>query len=166
MTFPRFRPLTLALALTFSALAATASLQPAQAADETFIVKPSANTVSATLDKLTALLKAKGITIFARVDHAAGAKKVGLKLPATQLLIFGNPKLGTPLMGKNRLMGLDLPMKALAWQDEKGKVWLGYTNPAALKARHNIEGADKVFAIMTKALGNFTTAATKGRGSQ
>lgn len=115
--------------------------------------------VSETLDRLTKILESKGIKVMARVDHAGGAKSAGLELPATQLLIFGNPKLGTPLMQANRLMGLDLPMKALAWQDKAGKVFLSYTTPAALKQRNGIDGLDKIFGTMTKALAGLTAAA-------
>lgn len=125
------------------------------------ITKKSAHSVSATLDRFEKILKSKGITVFTRIDHAAGAKKVGADLPATELIIFGNPKLGTPLMQKARSIGLDLPMKALAWADADGTVYLSYTAPAALKARHGVEGTDKVFGVMTKALDGLTTAATK-----
>lgn len=132
----------------------------AGAADATLITKPSKHSAAATLDKLTTLLESKGITIFARVDHAAGAAKIGTELPATELLIFGNPKLGTPLMTANRAAGIDLPMKALAWTDGSGKTYLSYTDPAVLKARWSIEGRDEVFAKMTGALDKMTTAAT------
>ncbi len=137
-----------------------AAVAPASAEGIT-ITKPSAHSVTATLDRLQKVLESKGITIFTRIDHAAGAKKVGQDLPPTQLLVFGNPKLGTPLMQSNRAIGLDLPMKALAWQDADGKVFLTYTAPSALKDRHKIGSRDKVFGTMTKALDAFTTAATK-----
>ncbi|MEM9027353.1 MAG: DUF302 domain-containing protein [Pseudomonadota bacterium] len=133
----------------------------AASAEGITVTKPSAHSVAVTLDRLTKILESKGITVFARVDHAAGAKKAGAKLPPTQLLIFGNPKLGTPLMQSNRAIGLDLPMKALAWEDKDGKVFLTYTAPAALKSRHAITDRDKVFQTMTGALNGLTTAATK-----
>lgn len=135
-----------------------AAVSTAQAAEK-LIVKQSPHTVSVTLDRLTEILKEKGITVFTRVDHAEGAKKAGLELKPTQLLIFGNPKLGTPLMQANRNIGIDLPLKALAWQDDDGKVWLGYTDPASLKERFAVEGHDEVFKKMTGALDMFTTAA-------
>lgn len=135
------------------------SVAPSWAADN-FKTIESKYTVSETLDRLTKILKSKGIKVMARVDHAAGAKSAGLDLPATQLLIFGNPKLGTPLMQANRMIGLDLPMKALAWQDEAGKVFLSYTTPSALQARHEIKERDKIFGVMTKALAGLTAAAT------
>ena len=115
--------------------------------------------VKETLDRLSAILTTKGIRVMARVNHAAGAKAAGLKLAPTELLVFGNPKLGTPLMQTNRLIGLDLPMKVLAWQGEDGKVHLAYTMPAALKSRHGISGKDAVFDKMTKALAGLTAHA-------
>ncbi len=133
----------------------------AQAADDDLVVKPSAHSVAATLDKLTTILKSKGINVMARIDHAAGAKKAGMSLAPTQLLIFGNPKLGTPLMMSKRTMGLDLPMKVLAWQDDKGKVWIAYTRPDVLKQRNGVTDRDPVFKKMTGALGKLTDAATK-----
>ncbi len=142
------------------ALLCAAFVKPAMAQDDV-VTKPSKHSVQETLDKLAAALKAKGITVIARVDHAAGAKKAGLELRPTQLLIFGNPKLGTPLMQTKRSIGLDLPMKVLAWQDADGKTWVAYTKPEALKARHGITGRDQVFKTMTGALGKFTTGATQ-----
>ena len=125
------------------------------------IVKPSANGVTATLDRLEAVLKKKGVTVFARVDHAAGAKKAGLALAPTQVLIFGNPKLGTPLMRSNRAIGIDLPLKVLAWKDGNGKVWLAYNDPAYLAKRHAISDRDPVFAKMAKILDKLTNVATR-----
>lgn len=134
---------------------------PVAHADQLMAVKESSHSVAKTLDRLTAIMQKKGITIFARVNHAAGAKKAGLELKPTELLIFGNPKLGTPLMQANRKIGVDLPLKALAWEDDSGKVWLGYTLPSALKERHAVTGRDEVFMKMTGALDKLTTAATK-----
>lgn len=134
-------------------------LVPPAFADDRIKVLESKYSVKETLDRLAAALKSKGIKVIARIDHAAGAKAAGLDLPATELLVFGNPKLGTPLMQANRKIGLDLPMKALAWKDDAGKVHLAYTLPAALKARHAVAGRDPVFAKMTKALAGLTAAA-------
>lgn len=131
---------------------------PAAANDQIKTIE-SKFSVKESLDRLSAILTKKGIRVMARVNHAAGAKAAGMKLAPTELLVFGNPKLGTPLMQTNRMIGLDLPMKVLAWQDDAGKVHLSYTTPAALKARHGVEGKDKVFGIMTKALGALTGAA-------
>ena len=137
------------------------SISSAHANAKDMIIKQSSHSVSITIDRLKKVLESKGITIFARVDHAAGAKKVGKKLAPTQLLIFGNPKLGTPLMQSSQKIGLDLPLKAIAWQDKDGKVWLGYMSPAYLKAKYGITDKDAVFGKITGALGKFTDAAVK-----
>jgi len=128
-----------------------------QAADA-YVLKKSAYSVDETLNRLEAVLKKKGITIFARVDHKAGAKNVGLAMQPTQLLIFGNPKMGTPLMNESRLMGLDLPMKALAYQDDAAQVWLAYLNPDELQQRHNIKN-QKIINKMKQALNGLTNKA-------
>lgn len=127
-------------------------------AADAFIQKKSQYGVSETLDRLESVLKKKGITIFARVDHAAGAKKVGLKMTDTQLLIFGNPKMGTPLMNEQRLMGLDLPMKVLAWKDKNNQTWLAYTKPAELQGRHDLKN-QKIINKMKSALDGMTNKA-------
>ena len=111
-------------------------MMPAASADHHMIVKASPHSVAKTLDRLSAILEKKGITVFKRIDHAAGAKKVDIALRPTQVLIFGNPKLGSPLMTANQQIGLDLPLKALAWKDEAGKVWLAYTTPSELQQRY------------------------------
>jgi len=134
------------------ALFCTSLLTFPAAAGTGIITVQSSHSVQTTLDRLTKILKSKGITIFTRVDHAAGAKKVGIEMAPTQLLIFGNPKLGTPLMKSNRKIGLDLPLKALAWRDDDGKVWVSYNDPAYLKKRHDISDRDPVFKKITGAL--------------
>lgn len=139
-------------------LTALALSLPAAAADE-LTVKASKHSVKETLDRLTAALKDKGITPVARVDHAAAAKAAGLDLKPTEVLLFGNPKLGTPLMQINRHIAIDLPMKVLAWEDEASKVWIGYTSPETLKARYKIEGRDDVLKAMAGALEAFASAA-------
>jgi uncharacterized protein (DUF302 family) len=100
------------------------------------ISKPSKYSVPETLDRVDALLRAKGIKIFVRVDHSEEAERAGLKMPPTQLLIFGNPKGGTPVMLAAPTAAIDLPLKALAWQDGDGKVWLSYNDPEYLKKRY------------------------------
>ncbi|MEO6983374.1 MAG: DUF302 domain-containing protein [Edaphobacter sp.] len=102
------------------------------------ITHPSPYTVPETLDRLETILRAKNITIFARVDHGGEAAKVGLTMPPTQLLIFGNPKGGTPIMLAAPLSAIDLPLKALAWQDAEGKVWLSINDPLYLKIRYSL----------------------------
>jgi uncharacterized protein (DUF302 family) len=97
---------------------------------------PSSHGPKETMDRLEAGAKAKGMTIFARIDHAAGAAEVGLSLRPTAVLIFGTAKAGTALMQANQTTGIDLPLKALVWQDEQGKTWLSYNEPAWLAQRH------------------------------
>ena len=121
----------------------------------------SNNSVTATIDKLETVLKNKGMTIFKRVNHAAGAEKAGLKLRPTELLIFGNPKVGTPLMLCSQTAALDLPQKALAYKDESGQVWLVYNDPAYMAKRHNIQGCDAAVQKVTNALANFSRIATE-----
>lgn len=128
-------------------------------AENGLISKPSAHSATETLDRLEAILKEKGIIIFARVDHAKGAENVGIALRPTQLLIFGNPKLGSHFFTSQQTAGIDLPMKALAWEDEKGQVWLTYNDPAYIAERHAIHDRDEVVKKMSTALGKFTDAA-------
>ena len=101
------------------------------------------------------------MTIFKRVDHTAGAEKAGLQLRPTELLIFGNPKVGTPLMLCSQTAALDLPQKALAYEDENGEVWLAYNDPAYMAKRHNLKDCDKPVQKVTQALSNFARAATE-----
>ena len=129
-------------------------------AESGMIAKKSAYSVAETIDRLERILSGKGLTIFAKIDHSAGAKKAGLDLLPTQLLIFGNPKLGTPLMRASPTTALDLPQKALAYQTPSGDVFLVYNDPDYLASRHKIEGADKVLKKISGALDAFTTAAT------
>jgi uncharacterized protein (DUF302 family) len=131
----------------------------AQAADNGLIMKKSAHSVSKTLDRLEALLKKKGITVVTRWSHDAGAKKVGIKLRPTELLIFGNPKLGSHMFTSNQTAGIDLPMKALAWQDDKGQVWLAYNDPQYVADRHGIKNRPEIVKKMSGALKNLTDKA-------
>lgn len=123
------------------------------------LVNKSANPVGTTLDKLEAIVKDKGFTVFARIDHAAGALAAGQSLRPTQLLIFGNPKVGTALMSSRQSAGLDLPIRVAAWEDADGQVWIGYDAPAHLAERHGIQDRDEVIKTMTGALANLTSAA-------
>jgi uncharacterized protein (DUF302 family) len=107
-------------------------------AGEGIISKESKYSVPETLDRVDGLLQSKGIKIFVRVDHSGEAEKAGLKMPPTQLLIFGNPKGGTPVMLAAPTAAIDLPLKALAWQDGDGKVWLSYNDPEYLKRRFGL----------------------------
>ena len=126
---------------------------------EGLMSKTSAHDVATTLDRLETILKEKGMGIFGRVDHAANAEKAGLSMPATQVLIFGNPKAGTPLMLSAPSMALDLPMKMLAAEAD-GKVTLSWTDPKHLKAVHQVQGCDEIFDAMSGALDAIATAAT------
>jgi len=115
-----------------------------------------------TMDRLEAAIKAKGLTVFARIDHGAGAASAGLPLRPTELLIFGNAKAGTPLMQANQAIGIDLPLKALVYEDAAGKVWLSYNDPRWLAHRHGL-GAVAVETVnaMAAALNAAATKATK-----
>ena len=105
-----------------------------------FITKPCKDSVVATTERFAALLKAKGITLFALVDHSGEAEKAGLKMPSTKLLIFGNPKGGTPVMLAAPTIAIDLPLKVLVWEDARGKAWISFNDPAYLQKRHNVPG--------------------------
>jgi len=102
------------------------------------IDKPSNHSVNETVDKLKGILEAKGVTLFAIVDHSGEAEKVGMKMPPTKLLIFGNPRAGTPLMLAAPSSAIDLPLKILVWEDGQGKVWVSYNNADYIKERHNL----------------------------
>jgi uncharacterized protein (DUF302 family) len=102
------------------------------------VSKPSAHSVEETIDRLEGVLREKNIHIFVRIDQRAEAEKVGLHMPAMELLIFGNPKGGTPLMVAEPTIGIDLPLKAMAWEDRDGKVWLSYNAPEYLQDRFSI----------------------------
>ena len=106
--------------------------------DRGIIDIPSPYSVPETLARLQSILKEKGVTVFALIDHSGEAAKAGLEMRPTQLLIFGNPKGGTPLMVAAPSVAIDLPLKALAWQDAQGKVWLSYNAPEYLQQRHGI----------------------------
>lgn len=111
------------------------------AADNGLTTVPSSFSVPETVNRLESLFKEKGITVFVRIDHQAEAAKAGLTMKASQLLIFGNPKVGTPLMKEAPTTAIDLPLKALAWEDADGKVWLSYNRPDFLKQRHGLDDA-------------------------
>jgi len=97
---------------------------------------PSNHSVDQTVEKLKGILQAKGVALFALVDHSGEAQKVGMKMPPTKLLIFGNPKGGTPLMLAAPSVAIDLPLKILVWEDAQGKAWVSYNSPAYLQERH------------------------------
>jgi uncharacterized protein (DUF302 family) len=99
---------------------------------------PSSHSVDETVIKLEGILQAKGITLFALVDHSGEAAKAGMKMRPTKLLIFGNPKAGTPVMLAAPSSAIDLPLKILVWEDDQGKVWITYNSPTYLQTRHNL----------------------------
>lgn len=127
-------------------------------------IVPSSFGVRETMDRLEAEVKAKGLTVFARVDHAAGAAAVGLQLHPTELLIFGNARGGTPLMQANQVAGIDLPLKALVYQDSASKVWLAYNNPDWIARRHGLGAAvTPNVEALSKALDALVWGAAKGQ---
>ncbi|WP_455205021.1 DUF302 domain-containing protein [Kaarinaea lacus] len=128
--------------------------------DNGLVTKKSKYSADETIDRLEKALKEKGINVFARVSHKKNAEGVNLSLRPTELLIFGNPKLGTHFFTSNQTAGIDLPMKALAWEDDKGQVWFTYNDPKYIAKRHGINDRDDIAAKMSKALDNFSKAAT------
>jgi uncharacterized protein (DUF302 family) len=134
-------------------------LNGAASAADGLVTVESAHSVKATVDKLESVLKSKGMKVFARIDHTAGAASVDMEIRPTEVLLFGNPKVGTPLMICAQSVAIDLPQKMLVWEAEDGKVYLGYNDPAYLKSRHAVEGCDKVLGKVSGALGNFAAAA-------
>jgi uncharacterized protein (DUF302 family) len=130
--------LVLALVVTSGAALAISARSEAMDIGEGIIRKASPRSVPETLDRLEAILKTKGVQVFARIDHSGEATKVGLSMPPTQVLIFGNPRAGTPVMLAAPTSAIDLPLKALAWQDSAGQVWLGYNDPKYLARRYGL----------------------------
>jgi len=123
--------------------------------------RPSQHGPRDTMNRLEAAVKAKGMTVFARIDHSAGADCVGPALRPTELLIFGNARAGTPLMQSVPTIAIDLPLKAIAWEDPAGQTWLSYNDPAWLATRHGLDGTtDAVIAQMSRALDEMAKAAT------
>lgn len=126
------------------------------AADGLIAVK-SPRDAKSTMDRLEGLVKQRGLNVFARIDHAAGAANVGKTLRPTEVLIFGNPEGGTPFMECAQTVGIDLPLKALVWEDASGQVWLGYNDAAYLAKRHEVPSCP-VAANIAKALAGLAEA--------
>ncbi|MER8418057.1 DUF302 domain-containing protein [Mesorhizobium sp. M0166] len=120
--------------------------------------------VTETIDRLVETVERAGLLVFARIDHAAGARSVEASLRPTQLLIFGNPKGGTPLMQDRQLAGIDLPVKALAWEDEQGKVWLSYNDAHRLAERHGLGDSSRNAVAAIAAGMDKVIAAAAGAG--
>jgi uncharacterized protein (DUF302 family) len=132
-------------------------------APEGLISIPSVRSTTEIMGRLETALEAKAITVFARIDHAAGAAAAGLKLRPTTLLIFGNAKAGTPLMHAEQTIGIDLPLKILVWQDAAGTAWLTYNDPAWLARRHGIDPSSQPsVAGMSALLRALASEATAG----
>jgi len=129
-------------------------------ADADLVTLPSAHGATETVERSKSLLSQKMIQVFADIDHAAGARKVGLSLRPTHLLIFGNPQAGTPLMQSQQTIGLDLPLRILVWEDETGKVWLTYHRPEFLAQRHHVLDHDEAVKALGAGLAALGHAAT------
>lgn len=130
------------------------------ASDVNGFIKMKSNwSVAQTLDRLENLLKKKGITIAVRWKHSEKAAGVNIPMRDTELLIFGNPKLGSHLMTSQQTVAIDLPMKAIAWKDEKGQVWLGYNDPNYIAGRHGVKDRPEQVKKMSGALANLTSKA-------
>src|SRR5262249_25301415 len=133
---------------------------PGDPAATDLVTLPSAHGANETVGRLKALLAQKGIEVFAHVDHAAAAEKVGLRLRPTEVLIFGNPKAGTPLMQARQTLGLDLPLRVLVWEDETGQVWLTYRRVEETVGRHQVQGPGESVKALDNGLANLARAAT------
>lgn len=146
--------------LGFALLGCATTSPPATDALPGLVTLPSAHDVDTTTRRLQAALDKAGMRQFGVVDHAKGAGSVGLSLPPTRVVIFGNPKAGTPLMRCAATVAIDLPMKALIYEDASGRVWYAYNDPAYLKARHGMTECDAALDRVSGALARFATAAT------
>ena len=144
--------------LMMAGLMAMIIVVPAMAADGVINVQSAFN-VQETADRLENILNEKGMTIFNRIKHSESADKVGIELRETELIIFGNPKVGSPLMKCQQSIAIDLPQKALIWEDHESKVWISYNDPDYLEKRHNISGCEAVISKIKKALSGITKAA-------
>jgi uncharacterized protein (DUF302 family) len=131
---------------------------PVAAADGVVDV-PSSFNVEETADRMVDILNKKGMTIFNRIKHSESAAEVGIELRNTELIIFGNPKVGSPLMVCQQSVAIDSPQKALIWEDDNAKVWISYNDPRYLEKRHNISGCEGAIAKIEKALASIAKAA-------
>ena len=131
--------------------------------DDGLFTVPSSFSFDDTICRFEAALQAKGVTLFAKIDHCAGAVEAGMTLRPTFLLIFGSARLGTPLMQANQTIGIDLPLKALVWQDADGKVWLTFNDPAWLAVRHRLgDAAAETVAALENGLATLARDAATG----
>jgi uncharacterized protein (DUF302 family) len=147
--------------LRFTGLLVLAFIAGMAGAAEGLVSVKSERGVKETLDRFESAAKARGLNVFLRLDHAAGAQKIGKTLRPTELLIFGNPQGGTPLMECAQSTGIDLPLKALAWQDAAGQVWLTYNDPRYLAGRHGAGECGPVVQNLSKAIAGLVQEAVK-----
>ena len=148
------KAILMALAIVFIAF-------PALASDGMVNVQSTFN-VEETADRMESILKEKGMTVFNRIKHSEAAAAVGIELRNTELILFGNPKVGSPLMKCQQSAAIDLPQKALIWEDDKATVWISYNNPRYLEKRHNITGCEEVISKIERALAGIAeSTATK-----
>lgn len=135
-------------------------------AHDHLITLESQYSVAETADRFEKIVKDKGLIFFARIDHAENAKSAGLELNPTQLILFGNPKVGTLLMQCQAAVAIDLPQKALVWQDDDAKVWFAYNNPEHLKELHGMQGCDAVIEKISGLLAGLAVSATSKKYSE
>ncbi|MFT2110669.1 DUF302 domain-containing protein [Marinomonas sp. 2405UD68-3] len=138
-----------------AALLALSISAPAFAVDGMINVQ-SSHSVKETADRMEGVLKEKGMTVFNRIKHSEGASKVGIELRDTELVLFGNPKVGSPLMACSQSIAIDLPQKALIWEDEAKNVWISYNDPKYLEKKHNLVGCEAVIEKVGNALAGIT----------
>jgi len=124
---------------------------------------PSSFGPKETMDRLEAELRARGMNVFARIDHAAGAHEAGLELRPTEVIVFGNARGGTPLMQLSQTVGIDLPLKALVWRDAANKTWISYNDPGWIAQRHGVTNVDPVLGKMSALLSAVTTKAASAQ---
>ena len=134
-------------------------MDPVHLTDADPVTLPSAHGLAETVKRLRALIAQKGIEEFAHIDHAAGARKARLPLRPTQVLIFGNPQAGTPLMQSRQTIGLDLPLRVLVWEDQEGKVWLSYHRPSFLAQLHQVTDREEAVNSLDSGLAALARAA-------
>ena len=146
--------------ITLTILAFLFMTTPSIATDGIIDIK-SIFSVKETADRLEGILATKGMTIFTRINHSEAAKNVGIELRETELIIFGNPKVGSPLMQCQQNVAIDLPQKALIWKDDQDTVWISYNDPRYLQKRHNIPGCNKIITKISGALAGITKAASE-----
>nr|WP_320016666.1 DUF302 domain-containing protein [uncultured Desulfobacter sp.] len=145
--------------LIFTALLVLSVAIPVWAVDGVVSVQSRFN-VKDTADRMESILKEKGMTVFKRIRHSEAASKVGIELRDTELIIFGNPKVGSPLMKCQQRVAIDLPLKALIWEDDNAKVWISYNDPKYIEKRHNITGCEEIISKMEKALAGIARSAS------